>query len=174
MNSKIFVTSDLHFGHEGIIKHANRPFKSVKEMDDKLIENWNKVVSKNDLVYIIGDFAFKADYKKYIDKLNGEKILILGNHDCKKTKDGFKFITNYLEIMNNGTKYVLSHYPMTSWNGMFRDSVHLYGHVHSSGKEFEKVNLPNAFNVNCELFDFKPVEISRFKSVNFIANTLGK
>lgn len=168
MSKKIFVTSDLHFGHEGIIKHAKRPFKNVLEMDNKLIDNWNKTVSKDDLVYVLGDFAFKSNYKKYVDKLNGEKILIIGNHDSKFSKEGFKFVTNYLEIENNGTKFILSHYPMTSWNGMFRDSVHLYGHVHSSGQDFEKVNLPNAFNVNCEFYNFKPVEISQFKSVNFV------
>ena len=54
----VFVTSDLHFGHKNIIKYENRPFKDVEEMDQKLIENWNNKVGKDDTVYILGDFSW--------------------------------------------------------------------------------------------------------------------
>ena len=81
--SKIFITSDTHFSHKNIIKYCNRPFSSVEEMNSVLTDNWNSIVSKDDLVIHLGDFSFGRtieSIKNHLDKLNGNKILILGNH----------------------------------------------------------------------------------------------
>lgn len=80
---KIYVTSDLHFGHKNIIKFENRPYKDVEEMTEGLINNWNSVVTANDLVYILGDFSFmgKRKTEEVLKRLRGKKILIKGNHD---------------------------------------------------------------------------------------------
>lgn len=61
--TKIWFTSDLHFGHRNIIQFCNRPFKSVEEMDETLIDNWNSVVKPNDLVFNLGDFAFAPNWR---------------------------------------------------------------------------------------------------------------
>ena len=101
----IFFTSDTHFGHENIIKYCNRPFSSAKEMDECLINNWNGVVSDSDTVYILGDFLKNGDCQiinDYLKRLNGEKYLILGNHDeyikDNSCKLDFKGVYDYKEI----------------------------------------------------------------------------
>lgn len=168
---KIFVISDLHFGHENIIKLADRPFLNVDEMDRILIENWNKTVGKTDYVYIVGDFAFKGkSVSYYAEKLNGFKILIKGNHDKIKECDKKHFvkITDYYELRIGEQLYVLTHYPMTAWNGAFRNSIQLYGHVHKTGKVWETPQLPNTYNVCCEFHKYTPVEITTFKVKNFV------
>ena len=82
-SNKIFFTSDQHFGHEGIIKFANRPYNSVKDMDEDLIYKWNETVPKDGLTLVLGDIGFcdKNQIVNIYSKLNGRKILIKGNHD---------------------------------------------------------------------------------------------
>jgi calcineurin-like phosphoesterase family protein len=103
-------------------------------MDKTLIENWNKAVFDNDMVYILGDISwYQSDQTvKIFEQLNGHKVLIKGNHDkiSPQLAKCFDKICDYLEINDNNTRVVMSHYPMPFWNGQFRDSVHLYGHVH--------------------------------------------
>ena len=84
MMSKVFFTSDLHFGHTNVITFDKRPFSSVEEMDKELIKRWNKKVEKGDLVYVLGDMIWKSsnnDAENLIKSLNGQIILIKGNHD---------------------------------------------------------------------------------------------
>ena len=77
-----FLIGCTHFGHANIIKLANRPFSSVQEMDEVMIERWNSVVKKNDTVYHLGDFAFRgAPANNYKKKLSGNIICLQGNHD---------------------------------------------------------------------------------------------
>ena len=84
-NRKLFLTSDLHFGHNNVLKFCNRPFADTKEMEQKLIENWNSVVTNEDYVFILGDvfwFNHGSDMKRVFSKLNGKRIYVLnGNHD---------------------------------------------------------------------------------------------
>lgn len=165
---KIFVISDLHLGHKNIIKLCNRPFKTLEEMDNTIINNWNKVVSKEDIVYVLGDFAYKGlNAEKYLDELNGNIILIRGNHDKYIRHNKVKAVYDYKEIEVDGVKYILSHYPMISWNGQYRNSIHLYGHVHTSGSEWEFPKLPNSYSVCCEFHDYIPIEITKLKPKEF-------
>src|SRR5574344_2194046 len=78
-----FYTSDLHLGHANVIRFDNRPFRNVEEMDEALIHNWNNRVSNNDTVYIVGDLCYRSakDSCEYLSRLNGNKKLIIGNHD---------------------------------------------------------------------------------------------
>ena len=178
-----FYISDTHFGHFNIIKHCNRPFSTTEEMDEVMINNWNKVVSDKDTVYILGDIAFSkgnpADY--YLKQLNGKKIVIIGNHDYDISKNRKKYlesklvdkICDYLEITdtidNQLRKIVMSHYPMAEWNGFFRGSIHLYGHVHNNKKnasyEIMK-NIPNAYNVGADILDFTPRKLENVVKYN--------
>ena len=86
---KEYVTSDLHFGHTNIIEYENRPFKDVEQMNNYLIEIWNEKVKVDDIVYILGDFSWYNGIKtnEILEKLNGQKILIRGNHDSNFLKD---------------------------------------------------------------------------------------
>lgn len=76
-----FVTSDLHLFHKNIIAYCQRPFADVEEMNEVIIKNWNEVVKKDDMVYVLGDFSFcsREMVKEFVSKLNGRKILVAGN-----------------------------------------------------------------------------------------------
>ena len=89
---KTFFTSDLHVGHLNVIQYCNRPYKTIEEMNEAILKIWNKTVSKNDIVYVLGDFSLNTRYvEMYLPKMNGEKRLIVGNHDsCFETKLGQK------------------------------------------------------------------------------------
>lgn len=133
---RIFYISDTHFGHSGIIRYDNRPFMTVEEMDETIIQRWNDVVSDADMVYVLGDFSWYKEEEtlKILYRLSGHKVLIKGNHDRISPRIARKFmrVCDYLEIKDNGQKVILSHYPMPFWNGQFRNTIHLYGHVHNS------------------------------------------
>ena len=81
-----YYISDLHIGHENILRFDNRPFADVNEMNNKLIENWNARVRSDDTVYILGDFiwAKESEWPFYLGPLAGNKVLITGNHDPKQ------------------------------------------------------------------------------------------
>ena len=166
---KNFYVADLHFGHENIMKHSHRPFSSIEEMDKALIQNWNNAVSDNDTVYILGDFCFRSGKQpeEYLKKLNGKKIFILGNHDKDIRRNpkmhGLEKVADYLEISdtldNTPKMVVLSHYPMIEWNGYFRDSIHLYGHIHNNVQnDAYKImkTVKNAYNVGVDILDYTP------------------
>lgn len=167
----IFFTSDTHFGHKNIIKYENRPFNSVEEMDETMIENWNNKVKHQDSIYILGDFAFsEKDYAiKLLNKLNGNKFLIKGNHDkvIKKRDVASKFawIKDYYMLKANNLKIVLFHYPIAVWDCQHHGSLHLYGHVHSNkGTQHPlKADLPNSYNVGVDVNDFAPVELTEIR-----------
>lgn len=80
--NKIFFTSDTHFGHANIIKFCKRPFLNVDDMNEALVENWNKVVPEDGIVFHLGDFAFGGSnvWNEITPRLNGQIHLILGNH----------------------------------------------------------------------------------------------
>ena len=136
---KTFYISDLHFGHGNIIRYDNRPFKDTDEMERIITENWNKAVSKEDTVYILGDvnWATPEEHDRIMSGLNGNKILITGNHDTftgnrkNCTYNPYdKVYDSYAEIKDDKTMVVLSHYPIMSYKNMFHGYIHLFGHVH--------------------------------------------
>lgn len=139
--NNIFFTSDTHFHHENIMKFCNRPFKSVEEMDEVLISNWNSVVGKNDIVFHLGDFAFGGSevWNNVLDRLNGKIHLILGNHDVQNIREGYmsKFKSvSYQQLINVcGRLVYLNHFPFLCYAGSYRNLkavvYQLYGHVHS-------------------------------------------
>lgn len=132
-----FFTSDTHFGHANIIRFCNRPFKNVEEMDEALIENWNQVVSEDDTVFHLGDFAFGGSsvWKSIIPRLNGHINLIIGNHDRKNLRQGymssFDMVVPQLQIEIEGNPIYLNHYPFLCYGGSYRGVWQLFGHVHS-------------------------------------------
>jgi len=164
----IWFTSDHHFFHKNIIKYANRPFKDIFEMNDVMIDRWNHVVKPDDIVYVLGDFAFASATKiEYIlRRLKGNKILIIGNHDhtYKKTKwvkMGFDRATNEESIEVIGQRVELSHYPMyiaCKWM--------LHGHVHNRWRIRENVYYTGGrLNVGVDVWDFFPVSLDKISRI---------
>jgi len=104
---KIFLIGDLHFNHRNIIKYCSRPFNSVEDMNKQLIKNWNSVVGKNDIVYVVGDFALCGKQKiiEIGQRLNGRKRLVLGNHDQASIETyraaGFEFVYNHHIVLDD-------------------------------------------------------------------------
>ena len=162
----IYYIADLHLGHANVIKHDDRPFNSVEEMDNYLIDSWNSRVTDKDTVYIVGDFCYRSsntpDY--YLKQLKGHKILISGNHDHHLLKNKvacsyFDDIQSIKVVNDNKRNIVLCHYPLAEWNGFFRDSYHIYGHIHNNKNQayqFMK-QFDNALNAGCMLNNYMPV-----------------
>lgn len=174
--SKIFYTSDLHFGHENILRYENRPWKTVEEMDSALIGYWNQVVGRGDTVYVLGDFCFKGAPKaiQYLRCLNGTIHLLRGNHDKFIEQQTFKseleqspqfsqYVKNegwYKHMQDGDKEVVLCHFPILYWDGMDdRGSIHLYGHMHSR----PNMQHPHkdAYNVGVDVNNYRPVTLEQ-------------
>lgn len=131
----LFLTADTHFSHQRICDAFNRdgskmrPWGSSEEMDEALIENWNKVVRPNDKVYHLGDVAIARKGLKVLDRLNGDKVLIKGNHDIFKITD---YVPRFRDIRACQVldRYVLSHVPIHP-DDLTRFLGNVHGHLHS-------------------------------------------
>lgn len=170
----VYFTSDLHFGHNNIIRFDNRPFTSVEEMDETIIRKWNNKVKADDMVYILGDISWYNDQKtaEIISRLNGRKILIKGNHDRVhgQVRHCFEEITDYKEItLPENRHIVLCHYPIVFFNRHHYGAYMLYGHVHNSHEwqmtenckyELEQLDIKcNMFNVGTMIWNYEPVTL---------------
>lgn len=162
--SKTFFTADNHFGHAGIIKHCNRPWDNVDEMNEGMIDIWNAQVPSGSTVYIIGDFAY-SKHAKFANRLNGKKILIMGNHD-KMSQDAMKAFTDVhtfgVRRRFFGQAVTLCHYNMNVWQNSHYGDWQLYGHSHGRIKEepFRK-----QMDMGVDVWDFKPVPFEVVKHI---------
>ena len=148
---KTFITSDLHFFHGNIIKYCPETrgrFKDATEMNEYMIHEWNNTVAPDDQVFILGDFAFckPEPAVKLLDRLNGGKILIEGNHDVKLAKDSqfrsrFIGIHKYYKYRHGRHTVIMFHYPILEWENCHHGSVHFHGHVHGkkTGREHLRI-----------------------------------
>lgn len=166
---KVWVTSDTHFGHNNILSYENRVDKlnvsTVEEHDQELINRWNSVVGKEDLVIVLGDFSFrKADKtEELIKQLNGDIVLIRGNHDIflddkKFNKRLFKAVYDYKETKYKGQEIALMHYPIQDFKHQNREtkpSILLFGHIHTFKMEIPK----HSFNVGVDVNNYYPVDL---------------
>lgn len=160
--SRVFFTSDLHFGHKNLIEGLRG--MTVEENDNLIIKNWNKTVSKKDTVYILGDLTM--DKPKLIginlSKLNGYKIIVAGNHDSKRCCDELARLGYSIVGCITYKGYILSHIPIAKDEcDRFRGNIH--GHIHLSGNieglgDYEGIKLDNSYyNVNTEFHNYTPV-----------------
>lgn len=169
----IFFTSDTHFGHKNIMKYcpsSRGHFGTFEEMDEEIINNWNSKVSKNDIVYHLGDFSFckgRTISQFIFDNLNGEKHLIRGNHD-HVIDEGWSSVSDYLELKK--MKLVLFHYPIDSWNGQFHNTIHLHGHTHCNPIDKPERFVMNRFDVGIDNNGLFPISyeeiVERLKNDN--------
>lgn len=133
-----YYISDLHYGHNHIIKFDNRPFENVEEMEEKLVNNWNSVVTNKDHVYHLGDFCWgKIDeWIRILKRLNGNIHIIKGNHDIDLRPELKKYIveyTEYKELKDQGYSLILCHYPILFYKHSYDfNTFMLCGHVHKT------------------------------------------
>jgi len=139
MTETVHFTADTHFFHEKILWLGNgRPFDTVEEMNERLVENWNARVAPGDRVYHLGDVSFGklAQTEEVLRRLNGRLYLVRGNHDNRI--DGlehlFEWVGPYKTVTVAGQKIVLFHFPIAEWDRCHRGSWHLHGHQHGNGE----------------------------------------
>lgn len=145
-----FITSDIHFSHKNIINfcplsrgyydgyYRYVPYPNIHHMNEDIIQKWNQdVPARNSVVYIIGDVSFASmeETVSIMNRLNGEKILIKGNHDESYLKNSdfrglFKSIHDDLEIHAAGVRVHLYHFPIWEWHHIHKGAIHFHGHLH--------------------------------------------
>jgi calcineurin-like phosphoesterase family protein len=155
----IFFTSDTHFGHGGALGLYRRPFASVVEMNDVLVEWWNETVGADDVLWHLGDFAIRqrpAVVADLLARLRGRKHLVTGNNDPSATTElnAWESVQPYIEISIGSVSLVLCHYPFRSWRGMSKGWVNLHGHSHGRLKP-----QPRQFDVGVDVWSFRPVSL---------------
>ena len=182
---KIFYISDLHLRHNNVIYLDKRPFSDWQDMENAIINNWNKVVSEQDQVYILGDFCFsknEEDWIEILSKLKGRKSLILGNHDLRYMSPNltkqFEEITKMKEIIDGDRHVILCHYPVIFYRCDYKDKFYqLYGHLHYTIEEqfmqsFKKQILTeddrkesahkgHFYNCWCGFYNYTPVTLDQ-------------
>lgn len=158
-----WFTSDLHHKHKRIVEFTDRGrYTNVDDHTDWIRNIWNSTVAKGDIVYHLGDFSFaskKEEVFEFAKSLNGNIIMIKGNHDRTETLDYLKDNNaisawyDYKEIKLGGDiSTVLFHFPISSWHKQVYGAIHLHGHTHGNLKEeFSQgkildVGLDNAYN----------------------------
>lgn len=160
--SKIWITSDTHFGHAGICRFLRndgvtklRPWDDPAEMDEAMVQLWNETVGPNDKVYHLGDVVINRKALHILHRLNGDKVLIKGNHDifrlCEYTEH-FRDIRAY-HVMHN---LIFSHIPVHAESkGRFKANIH--GHTHANRVMLVNKIDPWYYSVCVEHTNYKPI-----------------
>jgi hypothetical protein len=149
----VWITSDTHYSHKNICRgvtnwrtkdgkipiESTRDFNTIEDMNSVIVDNINSKIGPDDTLIHLGDFSFGGFDKigQFLDRLVCKNIhLVLGNHDHhiknnrENIHDRFLSIQNYLEVNIGGANFVLSHYPLCSWNQLSKGAIQLHGHVH--------------------------------------------
>ena len=146
---RLYFTSDTHYNHTNICRgvtrwtdaeDVTRDFKTLDQMNDRIVRGINDVVGQDDILFHLGDWSFGGfeSIWKFRHQINCQNIhLVLGNHDhhIERDRDGirhiFSSVNQYVELnVNKEHNFVLMHYPIMSWNNMNENVIHLHGHVH--------------------------------------------
>lgn len=166
--SKIFLISDTHFGHEGVCRflRANgeklRPWDNPQEMDEFMIEQWNSRVSDIDIVYHLGDVVINRRALQTLERLNGRKVLIKGNHDIFKLHEYSKYFDD-IRAYHRLNDCFLSHIPMHP-SQLYRWRINIHGHLHSNFVELENGNQdPRYISVCVEHTNYAPLCFDEFE-----------
>ena len=177
---RTYFTADWHLGDARVMTLDRRPFASLEEQDEELIDRYNAKVADNDRVYFLGDLSLYGEKKtaELMKRLRGHKHFIRGNHD--RFSDGalkgmFRSVADYEEILVDGQHVVLSHYPLAHWRGQRYGYVHCYGHTHLGEDAalfemyrkccVEKGIRFYAYNAGCMLYQYEPVTIEEMRKL---------
>lgn len=173
----VYFSSDWHLFHKNVLRFDNRPFKDVYEMHEVIEDNWNDIVTDDDVVVYLGDLSFarREDIQSVydmLDRLKGEIHFVLGNHDKFdeiKRIPRFKTVSDYLEVRIREQKEKLGqvetlfccmHYPIYSWNKSHHGSYMAHGHCHGNlhhGEDASFYDNRRVIDVGCMLHDYKPI-----------------
>lgn len=191
----IFFTSDWHLGHEKSLEYDKRPFRDMNHMHESLVTRFNSTVPVNGITYFLGDMGNRPDdMRKVITRLNGIKVLILGNHDkgmVTMYNCGFDVVVYSASFYIGDHLVTMSHCPLLgirredtsrmknpseNWHGESRDKhrrsslkddgqFHLHGHIHSRKDKLQSVKiLDKQFDVGVTANNYTPVSISQIES----------
>lgn len=161
--TKTWVCADPHFGHEGMVRFTRddssklRPFDTVQEMDEALVNNWNSVVSDADRVYLLGDVVINRRALSTLYRLKGRKVLVKGNHDIFRIEDylpHFDDIRAYVVQKFQDKRIIMSHVPIhpdSLWTDI---GINIHGHLHA-----RKLDDPRYICVSMEHINYTPVEV---------------
>ena len=151
----VFLVSDTHFGHAGVCRFTRRdgvtklrPWDSAEEMDEEMVRRWNDRVGPNDKVYHLGDVVMSRKSLAIMSRLNGDKVLIRGNHDIFRDEDYRKYFRELraYHVMNG---MILSHIPIHS-ESLGRFGVNIHGHTHA-----DRVMRPLATSGRSDIVDVR-------------------
>ena len=159
-----WFTADTHYGHKNIIEYCKRPYKTLEEMNAKLVQKHNERVKEGDVVFHLGDFCFRNSSggkegegalnraQHYLKQLNGNIIVIKGNHDKNNL---MKTIINHCVIEIGGEKIFLVHNP-DDYDGGYK--INLVGHIHEAWK-IRKIGHTILVNVGVDVWKYMPINI---------------
>lgn len=156
----IYWSADLHFGHKNIIKYCNRPFKSIEEMDNTIVENFSKILKPEDDLWLLGDTSFTGrDMREYLPKIPGRKHMIRGNHDPRDFDRNLFVGIHDVKMIKVGEQSIfMSHYAHRQWPQSHYGTWHLYGHDHGTLEDFGM-----STDVGVDSWEFKPVSLEQLK-----------
>ena len=159
--SQIWFTADLHLDHLNTINFDKRPFASIEEMNDAIVQRWNTKVDRKDEVYIIGDFAWK-NHGHWIQALTGKKHLLVGSHDkmAQNYLRNFNSVSPLKQITIDRQPIVMCHWALRTWQGKGYGTLDLYGHSH--GRLNEHIDSYHS-DVGCMVWDYTPVSFEELK-----------
>lgn len=162
-----YLTADTHFGHASIITSCNRLWATTEEMDEALIERWNAVVHPRDVVWHLGDFGYGSPERlaSLFGRLNGDKRLILGNHDVDKKGQVSKAlralpwtrVAHGAEITHQDQRIVLDHYAGLAWSAQHYGAFLAFGHSHG-----KLAALPGSVDVGVDAQGYAPISVEEF------------
>lgn len=166
---QVFVTSNQQFGRPSAISKFKRPYSTVEEMNDNLVQEWNSTVTENDIVYVLGNFAWDPDTaEKISQRLNGVIYLLEGEIDLASKEIIQRGIMNGKLMMSNSdinvyeeAEFCLSYWPLLNWPKKTKGYYSLVGHP---SKEYKTDHKKKIINVCCDRWAYKPVAINRLKS----------
>lgn len=162
----VFVVSDTHFGHANILTFQDsfgnplRPFSSVEEMDEFMVDKWNSVVRPTDKVYHLGDVSMNRSSIATVGRCNGHKRLVMGNHDTHGVK---RYLPYFEELYATRVldRMLLSHIPVNP-ESIGKAVANIHGHVHSNVPPLHFG--PNYFNVSVEVIDYTPLSLEDLRA----------
>ena len=166
--STIWFISDTHFGHENILKFKDsngnmiRNFTNVFEMDETMINNWNSLVSKQDKIYHLGDVHFTNDKRatEILQRLNGHKRLIIGNHDKLTRNSPLVRVFDKIMMWWPFEEFIFSHVPLREDQMTMRtgNKFNVHGHIHQNDSPTK-----NHINVSVEKINFTPISLEQLR-----------
>lgn len=182
-----YFSADLHFGHKNILSYCCRPWNTLDDMNEGIIERFNNIVTPQDTLYILGDVSFLSKEKtaELVGRLNGWKVLVIGNHDRKRKVEWWLTIFDEVFDPSYGqtTLYhrsigskpaVMSHFPwrehMLGYDNreylikhappQRKDEILIHGHVHETWQQRD-----NQINVGVDVWDYQPVSVDVLKVI---------